>query len=708
MNTQTQDFIDIKEIFSILRRQARLIVLTVAVILSIAFIFLVRATPLYTASALLLVDTTQKNLLDPTQAASVNASVENSRIESEVEILKSDSVVLQTIQNGQLFNDPEFGPSVSLTERFQIALGFELSELPTGEDLLQSTLNGFKSSLSVRRRGLTYLIAVSVTSENPERAAELANLHAQMYIEQQIASKVASALATRDVLQSQLQTAERRLSASDNAISVFIDTNIDTLESEIGSIEVSTLRSQLAQANALRLAAEENRAAASIAIENADWETLASTIGDAALASLARERAQLVAQLSNVENGSVESINLRQGIQRIEEQLASEGNAVISALDTSILQMNESSGTLMDSLREEILGSELSSETLTAIYRLQQEAAIAQNQYDTLLLRVRDAEAQALVQVADSRIVSNALPPNGPSFPNKRLVLALALVVALGLGTGLAFLNEFVFGGVTSASQLKNIVNARVGAVIPKVNMRADESTVADKIVSEPMSLFSEAFRRLRATIDRSVPDTPGKGKIIMVTSSIPAEGKSSDALAIARTYAEAGKRTLLIDADLRKPTLHKFIGTEPSSGLLEFLKSSDAEDRKDFYDADPKSPLGVIMGRRRSDTPTDAPLQSQAFQELLNKAREALDVIVIDTAPLVPVVDARYIAPYADCVVLCVRFGITNQSDLRNSYEQLMDSVREDTKIVTVLNCFEGRENTYRYSGYYGYNYDE
>jgi Mrp family chromosome partitioning ATPase len=113
-------------------------------------------------------------------------------------------------------------------------------------------------------------------------------------------------------------------------------------------------------------------------------------------------------------------------------------------------------------------------------------------------------------------------------------------------------------------------------------------------------------------------------------------------------------------------------------------------------------------MGRRRSDTPTDAPLQSQAFQELLNNAREALDVIVIDTAPLVPVVDARYIAPYADCVVLCVRFGITNQSDLRNSYEQLMDSVREDTKIVTVLNCFEGRENTYRYSGYYGYNYDE
>ena len=708
MNTQTTDLIDIKEIFSILRRQARLIVLTVAVILSIAFIFLVRATPLYTASALLLVDTTQKNLLDPTQAASVNASVENSRIESEVEILKSDSVVLQTIQNGQLFNDPEFGPSLGLTERFRMALGFEGRELPSGEQLLQSTLNSFKSSLSVRRRGLTYLIAVSVTSEDPERAAELANLHAQMYIQQQISSKVASALASRDVLQSQLDSAERRLSASDSAISAFIDTNIDALEAEVGTAEVTSLKEQLLQANALRTAAEANRDSALAAIESSDWTSLASTIGDSALAALAQERATLVARLSDTESGSAESINLRAGIERIEERLASQGEQAVAALDTSILQMNDSSDNLIDSLREEIIGSELSSETLTAIYRLQQEAAIAQNQYDTLLLRVRDAEAQALVQVADSRIVSNALPPNGPSFPNKRLVLAVALVAALGLGTALAFLNEFVFGGVTSASQLKNIVNARVGAVIPKVNMRADESTVADKIVSEPMSLFSEAFRRLRATIDRSVPDTPGKGKIIMVTSSIPAEGKSSDALAIARTYAEAGKRTLLIDADLRKPTLHKFIGTEPSSGLLEFLKSSDAEDRNDFYDADPKSPLGVIMGRRRSDTPTDAPLQSQAFQELLNNAREALDVIVIDTAPLVPVVDARYIAPYADCVVLCVRFGITNQSDLRNSYEQLMDSVREDTKIVTVLNCFEGRENTYRYSGYYGYNYDE
>lgn len=708
MNTETADFIDIKEIFSILRRQARLILLTLAVILSIAFIFLVRATPLYTASTLLLVDTAQKNLLDPSQASSANASVENSRIESEVEILKSDSVVLQTIQNAQLFNDDEFGPSIGLTDRFRAALGFEMSALPSGEVLLQSTLNSFKDALSVRRRGLTYLIAVSVTSDDPEKAAELANLHAEMYIQQQITAKVESALATRDVLFAQLDSAEARLSISDRAFSDYIEANIDTLVEEIGTDSVAALRDRLSQASALRNAAEQNRDVALAALGTADWDTLSATIGDAALASLAQERSRLVRQLSDADSGSQESINLQAGLDRIEQMLATQGEAAISALDGTIRQMAESSETLLGTLRSEVIGSELSSETLTVIYRLQQEAAIAQNQYDTLLLRVRDAEAQALVQVGDSRIVSNALPPNGPSFPNKKLVLALALVLGLGLGTALAFLNEFVFGGVTSASQLGNIVNARVGAVIPKVNMRADEATVADKIVTEPMSLFAEAFRRLRATIDRNVPDQPGRGKVIMVTSSIPAEGKSSDALAIARTYAEAGKRTLLIDADLRKPTLHKFIGTEPSSGLLEFLKSSNDEDRNDFYDADPKSPLGVIMGRRRSDTPTDAPLQSQAFQNLLNNARDALDVIVIDTAPLVPVVDARYIAPYADCVVLCVRFGITNQSDLRASYEQLMDSVRPDTKIVTVLNCFEGRENTYRYSGYYGYNYDE
>ena len=109
MNSESVNFIEIKDVLSILRRQARLILLTLAVILSIAFIFLVRAAPLYTASALLLVDTTQKNLLDPSRSSSSNASVDNSRIESEVEILKSDSLVLQTIQSAQLFNDDEFG-----------------------------------------------------------------------------------------------------------------------------------------------------------------------------------------------------------------------------------------------------------------------------------------------------------------------------------------------------------------------------------------------------------------------------------------------------------------------------------------------------------------------------------------------------------------------------------------------------------------------
>ena len=110
------------------------------------------------------------------------------------------------------------------------------------------------------------------------------------------------------------------------------------------------------------------------------------------------------------------------------------------------------------------------------------------------------------------------------------------------------------------------------------------------------------------------------------------------------------------------------------------------------------------MMGRRRSMVPTDAPLQSTTFRDLISNARGALDVIIIDTAPLVPVVDARYIAPLADCAVLCVRHGITKQSELRTCFDQLTDSLRSDAEVVTVLNCYEGRKKYYRYDGYYGY----
>mgnify|MGYP001159353015 CR=1 FL=1 len=707
-SNSADQFIDIRDILSILRRQARLIILTILVALSLAFIHLSRATSMYTASALVMVDTVATNLLDPQTGAPTNASTDTAKLESEVEILRSDSLALKTIQQTQLYLTDEFGPSFGLTDKIKQTLGVATDDLPTGDELLQATLNKFHDSLEVRRRGLTYLINISFTSEDPVRAAEMANQHASIYIDQQVASKVDASLRARDLLQAQLEQARQGLAATDGALADYIENNIERLEAESGSAAVAALRDQLTQSGAQLAAAIDARNAAREALNAGDWASLSAEVADATLTALQEQRDQLARQLEGYERGSAEAIDLTAGLAEIEKQLSAEGQRALSQLDSSVQDFTSSRDSIRDNIRVEVLSADLSAETLSEIYSLQQEAQIAQRQYDNLLQRVREIETQALVQVADSRLMSEALPPRTPSYPNNKLTLALALVAGLGIGIAVAFANEFFFGGVTSANQLANIIPVRVAAVIPRVPMSGNDLTIADRVVDEPMSMLAESFRRLRATIDRQVPDVPGKGKIIMVTSSVPAEGKSSDALALARTYAVAGKRTLLIDADLRKPTQHKFIGAEPAHGLLEYLLGETAGlEGNEFYDADPKSRLGIMMGRRRSNVPTDAPLQSAAFEELLKNAREALDVIIIDTAPLVPVVDARYVAQHVDCVVMCVRYGVTNQSDLRMAHEQLLDSISPDTSLLTVLNAFEGQEKSYRYTGYYGYTSD-
>ena len=703
MTTPPRETIDIKDLLSILQRQARLIGVTIFVFLTLAFLFLARAVPLYTATALIEVDPAGRSLLDPQDTQRAAATMADARLESEVEKLRSSSLALDTIRDTELYLTEEFGVSLSLTDRAKQAIGLELPEPPTGLQVVQATLGRFYDAMSVRRRGLTYLVAVSFTSENPTRAAEVANAHAQTYIRRQLDAKVQDALAGRDILRAQLDLAQAQLAATDGAFSDYVNHNLDRLMAESGSVAVENLRDQMTAAAATRVELLQSQTRARAALEASDFDTLANEIGDATLVALTEQRSVLARQIAGKAEGTAEAIDLAAGLADLEARIATEGARAVSQLDASVTGYEAAESDLRAQLQTELLSGPLSPQTLTEVYSLQQEAQIAQRQYDTMLLRLREIETQALVQIADSRVVSEALPPRQPSYPNKKLILALALFAGIGGGITLAFAYEYFVGGVTSAIQLGNLLPARVGAVIPREALPADQKTVADKIVNEPMSLIAESFRRLRAAVDRACPDDPGKGKVIMVCSSVPAEGKSTTALALARTYAAAGKKTLLIDADLRNPSQHSFIGCEPKHGILDYLLD-EVDGDEAFYDADPKSSLGVMMGRRRSMVPTDAPLQSTTFRDLISNARGALDVIIIDTAPLVPVVDARYIAPLADCAVLCVRHGITKQSELRNSFDQLTDSLRSDAEVVTVLNCYEGRDKTYRYDGYYGY----
>lgn len=587
---------DLRSILGILRRRLRLILVAVVASLAIATAVVFALTPLYSATALVLFDPSTKNLLQPSPQLAASSG-DNARMDSEVELMRSDNILLQVVEQQNLLADPEFGPKPTPVDQLlSIFLPGEGPQL-TGAQALNQTLSALRNAVSVQRRGQTYLIAVQAWAETADRAAELANALAQAYIADQLNSKVAAIVLAQDVLEARILEAREFIVQSDGASDEFLDANPRLIIDETGRVDLGHTRDQI--------------------------------------------RALEAAQ------------SLRQDLHR------------------------------------QVVESPLSADTLTQIYELQQTVDLARSQYQTLLTRAHDLDTQAGLQIADSRIASAALPAQRPSFPNKALTLVVSGMIGLGVGLALAFVYENLIGGFTSQEQLEAVLKVRTASVIPSIQPKADRRSLADVLVTNPLSEFAESARRLRVAINLVLKPSEGHlGSVIMITSAAPGEGKSTVALALARTYALSGHRTILIDCDLREPSLHKQLGTASPQGLLDLLGQADSiPDVAAIMARDPLSKLTAIAGTRRSDSATDQMLASRKFAQLLSAARATYDVVILDTPPVGPVVDALYIAPHTDAILLVTRWAATAQREARAAVSALEQAAGSRATILAVLN---------------------
>jgi capsular exopolysaccharide synthesis family protein len=236
-------------------------------------------------------------------------------------------------------------------------------------------------------------------------------------------------------------------------------------------------------------------------------------------------------------------------------------------------------------------------------------------------------------------------------------------------------------------------------------------SSVAQMVTRSPLSVFAEAVRRIRISVDQAVrrarhavPERRG-GVVIMITSAAPNEGKTTIALSLARAYALSGNATLLIDGDLRKPSVHRQLEVEPATALVDYLDSAEGEPSfPSLTIADPDSTARVIVGSRRSDIATDQMVSGSRFARLLEAARKSFDVVILDTPPIGPIVDGLYAAEHVDVLVFVVRWASTSQQDARSAVAALMQAKRPETEILAVLNQQDSARTrySYKYSSYY------
>ncbi len=704
--------VDVRSILGMLRRRMWLIIITTLVMVGVAGGVAANLKKVYAASALVLFDPSSKDLLaGSTQMTTLSDS---SRVDSEVELARSEATISRLVEDYGLVKDDEFGVQISLWDKLLAFFRIAEPTMPGPDALVKNVTNQVSKAVSVRRNGLTYVMEFQATTQSPEKSATLANALAETYIRMQLEGKIASVQTAYDVVTARIASAQTSLEGAEKAFDGFIDSNLDAIATATGSTKLVDIRRQLSSSVATADQLQSKVSLASGALDRGDWTTLSDALATEAVRQYELRRKELQTALAGAADGSLGAVNLRAELAKVEEQFAAEGRQAVAGLRNDIAAAQARSSDLRSELRTTVQDSDLPAGLRTDLYRLLREGEIAKSQYDALLSNQKDFDAKTSLQVPDSRIASPAVPPSEASFPNVRVIVALAAAIGLGLGLAFAFLLENFIGGFTDERQLEAVSGTKVVAAVPRLPpMRHNEhgSSLSSYVPHAPLSVFAETVRRARIGVDQALRrhrgTSPEGGAVVMVASSAPGEGKTTLALSLARTYALSGVPTLLIDCDLRKPGIHQQLGISPLSGLLDYLgKGDDAPDLTSIIVTDDESGAQIVPGSRRSDIPTDQLVASASFARLIKAARRTFDVVILDTAPVGPVVDSLYIVPHADVVAFVVRWAATPQQDVKESMQAIRDAKPPGTELVAILSQqrsgIRGYYNKSKYAGYY------
>lgn len=704
--------VDLRAIIGLVRRRYLIVVGSLVLAFGIALVALTVLPPAYTATALVMVEPGGKDLLKPGQESASNS--DTLRVDSEVELVKAEATLVAVAKELDLASEPEFSAQSSWREGLGAMLGFKSPGSASPEATARRVVEQLRGSIDVQRKGATFLIAITGRAGRPDLAAEIANAVARTYIGDQLTAKVRATMEARDIIGASLDRAGSDIAQSEGAFDAFVDENVQRISDATGRADLQPLRLEIAgmvQARAVDAAAVETTEAS---LGRKDWTGLAALVSDNSVATLERDRVATSGLLAAA-SSTDEATSLRTRLDEIEAKIRQHVVDSLDAKRNALVAQQARINELRGRLRGAIFEGDLPADVLTGLYAQQQAAEVARQQYQTLLLRKNELNTQAILQVADSRVVSDATAQGAPWFPNPRLFFVGAAAAGVLLGVVLALLVEYLIGGITSLSQAEAVLRVPALATLPRQRSArrgaADLPSVADLLVTAPLSAFSESVRRLRIGVDQAIRQHDAeagttRGRVVVVASAAPGEGRTTVALALARAYALSGVSTLLIDCDLRKPSIHKLLGMESSGGLLDYLAAAggDAADLKSIITVDGGSGARVIFGAKRSNVVTDQLVAGATFGRLIDAARDSFDVIVLDTPPVGAVVDGLYLAGIADAIALVVKWSGTPQHDVRGAVAALSAARRPLVPIVAVINQEGSNHATRRgkYADYY------
>jgi polysaccharide biosynthesis transport protein len=661
------DAIDLHALIAAFRRRLGLFIAVAAAVCLIVLALMLGQPPVYTATASLQINTRKEQVVAG-QAVLSALDAEAAIVDTEVEVLKSPQLAAQVVQTLGLIRDSEFNArlrSSPLTQHLPRA-----TPAPTDSQIeRQQVIDAVRRRLTVRRVGLTYSMAVSFTSESPIKAARIANTFADAYLQSQLTAKFDANAQANTFLGARLEDLRRQVEAADAAVSAYrIDNGLLSAQgATLTEQEISAYNQQLALARAQQAEQDARlRTARSQMAAGSNGDDVGEALSSPVVQNLRAQRAAIstrVADLS-VRYGPLhpDMIRARQELADIDAQIQAEIRRVVSNLDAQAQVARQRAASVQSSLDAARGALADNNAASVRLRELEGEAEAARAIYRAFLDRYRETSAQTGVEQADARIVSRATPPTAQSAPNLMISLALGLMLGAAAGTGAVIIANAMQTGLSGPDDLERRLGVGAVGAIPLASSvaSAEDQTLhpIDLVVQRPLSVFAEAFRALRTSITPivSVVGEPS-ARIVAVTSAVPGEGKTTTAVCLARVAARSGGRVLLIDGDPRRRGVTRMVGLNPEHGLAEVLHGAVAW--RNVLVLDPASGAQVLP-LSGSGLSADDLLGAPPMTTLLDELRQAFDLIVIDTAPVLVLADARILSAKADTVILLARWRKT------------------------------------------------
>lgn len=707
------------DLFALVWRKKLLLLGTVILVTLFSVLAAYQITPKYSSTVRLMIGGNKAQSAGALSQVLTGRDGSRAQMYGELEIMQSDRLLDKAVTRLNLLDDPEFNRSLLSRWRDRLSeisiLGPIVEFFTTPADMgnadeasdatrKQVAIDTLRANLEVQPPSLSNVIAITVRSIDPRKAASFANTFVDLYIADNVDRRVRASAETRAWLDNRIGELRSSVLDSERSVAEFLTSKrlIENGRNAVVERQFAALSAQLTTAKA-NYAEKQTRMAQVYRLRNSEQgigaakEVRISPL----IQRLEDQEASLQRRLAELEPNFGERhpkmVNLRAELSAARQRIEEEQGRIVQELENEVRVSRARVSAVEEELKKLDTKRIASGQDMVRLRQLKREAEANQRLYETYLVRLKQSDTHRDVLSDNAiQIVSSARAPVLPSHPRKSLIIGLGFVSSLALGLFLIFLSERLDNGFSGIDQLENLTGMPVLGPVPRLPAAEKNGRApAEIILASPDSAYGEAIRSIRTGLTVSNVDLAPK--VVMIASALPGEGKTSLAVSLARQSAISSVRgnVVLVDCDLRRPSVSSVLGLRAEVGLTELFAGEAS--LEEVLKIDPKSGLHVIPSTAGTPNPPEL-LNSQHMRDLLAHLSSSYDLVIIDSPALNAVADARVLAHLVDATVFVVQSQVTSRKQVLSALKLLV-SARARIAGLVLHRTADRHEEKYSYA---------